>query len=357
MNTKNNISLASRLIILILMFQVGVSKAENVRTLVNLRGNWKFSVGDDMAWAEKDYNDSGWENVFVPKSWESNGYEDYNGFAWFRKSFQVKLPFSQEFLYLNMGQIDDVDEVYINGQLVGASGNFPPLVKTAYDVPRMYPIPASLIQNSGKNIIAIRVYDEFNEGGILNGEIGIYVDLDQEKMEIDLTGYWDFESGNRVDKGNLNCITYRKDKIFVPGFWEARGYNDCDGQAKYSKEFEYPYKYKASDKSLVLGVIDDEAKVYLNGEKLIWRKSKFNKRSRFKYSNHLSFRVYPIPEVLLNRGGRNILEVMVKDNGGPGGIYKGPIGITSREIANEIQVKEDKIQKSNWESFFDLFFD
>ena len=52
--------------------------------------------------------------------------------------------------------------------------------------------------------------------------------------------------------------------------------------------------------------------------------------------NHLSFRVYPIPEYLLKRGGRNFIEVMVKDNGGPGGIYKGPIGITSRETAKEI---------------------
>jgi len=357
MNTKSNISLASRAIILvlILMSQVGHAYTENIKTLVNLRGNWKFSVGDDMNWAEKDYNDSGWENVFVPKSWESNGYEDYNGFAWLRKSFQVKLPFSQEFLYLNMGQIDDVDEVYINGQLVGASGNFPPLVTTAFDVPRMYPIPANLINTSGKNTIAVRVYDEFNEGGIVNGEIGIYVDLDQKKMEIDLTGYWDFESGNRVDKGNLNCITYRKDKIFVPGFWEARGYNNYDGQAKCSKEFEYPNKYQTSNKSLVLGFVDDDAKVYLNGEKLKWQKS--NKRIGYNNSNHLSFRVYPIPEYLLKGGGLNTIEVMVKDNGGPGGIYKGPIGITSREIAIEIQIKEDKREKSNWESFFDLFMD
>ena len=48
---------------------------------------------------------------------------------------------------------------------------------------------------------------------------------------------------------------------------------------------------------------------------------------------------------------------MVKDNGGPGGMYKGPIGITSREIAEEIQAKEDKRKKTNWDYFFNLFMD
>src|SRR5580692_5842977 len=30
---------------------------------VELAGPWKFHIGDDTAWAQPDFNDSGWENV------------------------------------------------------------------------------------------------------------------------------------------------------------------------------------------------------------------------------------------------------------------------------------------------------
>jgi sialate O-acetylesterase len=337
------------------MSQVGHAYTENIKTIVNLRGNWKFSVGDDMTWAEENYNDSNWETVYVPKSWEDNGYEDYNGFAWYRKSFQFRLPLRQKFIYLNMGQIDDVDEVYINGKLVGATGNFPPLVKTAYEIPRVYMIPTDLLHINKKNTIAARVYDEFNDGGILTGRIGLYVDTDQEKMEVDLRGYWDFECGSQIDKGNLNCITYREGKILVPGFWEARGYNGLDGQAKYTKEFEYPFSENNSSKCLFLGIIDDLDEVYFNGWKLEWYKS--NRRNKYGYSNHLTYRIYKIPSYLANRDGRNRIEVIVTDKGGPGGIYKGPIGIASIETANKILLRIKKENKSFSQSFFDLFID
>lgn len=322
MNTKSNIRLAPYLIILAvsLLFQLKDTHAEHVKTLVNLRGNWKFSVGDDMAWAEKDYDDSNWETVFVPKSWESNGFEKYNGFAWYRRSFKIDGALNQKFLYLNMGYIDDVDEVYINGKLVGATGNFPPLVKTAYQIPRVYMIPTGLLRGNKKNTIAVRVYDEFNDGGILKGEIGLYIDADQEKMEIDLRGYWDFECGSQVDKGNLNCITYRKGKILVPGFWEALGYNGLDGKAKYTKEFEYPFSQNNSSKCLFLGIIDDLGDVYFNGWKLEWYQ--LYKRKKYTYSNHLTYRIYNIPSKLFNRGGLNRIEVLVKDHGGPGEFIK-----------------------------------
>ena len=37
--------------------------------VVDLRGQWKFNLGDDMSWAEADYDDQDWENIFVPAPW------------------------------------------------------------------------------------------------------------------------------------------------------------------------------------------------------------------------------------------------------------------------------------------------
>jgi len=216
-------------------------------------------------------------------------------------------------------------------------------------------IPTSLLLRNKKNTIAVRVYDEFNDGGILTGKIGLYIDTDQEKMEIDLRGYWDFESGSQVDKGNLNCITYREGKILVPGFWEALGYNGLDGQAKYAKEFEYPFPKNNSSKCLFLGVIDDLDEVYFNGWKLEWYRS--IRSNEYGYSNHLTYRIYKIPSYLANRDGRNRIEVIVTDKGGPGGIYRGPIGIASIETANKILLRIKNENKSISQRFFDLFAD
>lgn len=345
------------LLLLFLIVQVGSVGAENLKSLANLKGYWKFSIGDDPQWASPNYNDSNWQKVFVPDSWETNGFHEYNGYAWYRRTFELSLNYNRKFVYLQMGQIDDVDEVYVNGKLVGASGKFPPRMETAYDIPRMYPIPVSLLREGGKNTVAVRVYDEILEGGIIRGDIGVFVDLDQIKMDVDLTGYWDIDINKEIDQGNLNCINYRKGKIFVPGFWETRGYNNYDGKAVYSKEFVYPSSLSREDKVLVLGVIDDEDEVYLNGDKLRVIRADQDRRSRYTNSNYATFRAYKIPNDLLNRNDRNEIEVIVTDHMGPGGIYRGPIGITNRERAEALLNREYKDNRSNVEKFFDYWFD
>lgn len=345
------------LLLLFLIFQVGSVKSENLRSLVNLKGYWKFSIGDDPQWANPNYNDSKWQKVFVPDSWETNGFHEYNGYAWYRKTFELNQSYNREFVYLRMGKIDDVDEVFVNGKLVGASGNFPPRMKTAYDIPRMYPVPVSLLREDGKNTIAVRVYDEILDGGIISGDIGLFLDLDQIKMDVDLSGYWNFEINKTVDKGNLNCVNYRKGKIFVPGFWETRGYNDYDGKAVYTKSFSYPSDLSRDDKVLVLGVIDDEDEVYLNGDKLRVLRAKQDRRSRYANSNYATFRAYEIPDGLLNRSNGNEIEVIVTDHMGPGGIYRGPIGITNRDRAEALLQREYKDNRSNVQKFFDYWFD
>ena len=80
----------------------------------DLTGYWKFSIGDDSAWASPDYDDDNWEEIKVPSNWEDQGYYGYNGFAWYRKTFEISDDFKDEDLYLNLGVIDDVDETYFN---------------------------------------------------------------------------------------------------------------------------------------------------------------------------------------------------------------------------------------------------
>ena len=59
--------------------------------LINLEGDWKFKTGDNIKWKETNLNDNSWNHLFVPLHWDSQGYKDYDGFAWYRLEFDVNL--------------------------------------------------------------------------------------------------------------------------------------------------------------------------------------------------------------------------------------------------------------------------
>jgi sialate O-acetylesterase len=359
-NYRNNILVLLRisLIAFLLLTPLGNAFAKDLRSLVNLKGYWKFTIGDDPAWASPDYNDTEWDKLFVPQSWESSGYSNYNGYAWYRKNFTITIPKAAKYVYLNLGYIDDADEVYVNGKLVGASGHMGPIAQTAYNIPRMYPVPREVLNHKAENVIAIRVFDDYHDGGIVGGDINISFDADQFKMNVDLTGHWDFETSRSVDENNRNVVSYREGKIFVPGFWEARGYNQLDGRAIYSKRFMYPDHLSTRDQILFAGYIDDVDEVYLNGEKIGTVRDLRRKNRKYSYaSDNFILRAYTIPDHLLNKGGENVIEIIVRDHTGPGGIYDGPIGIVDMDTAKPIIIKSLKDTRSSFQKLLDYWFD
>ena len=89
----------------------------------------KFKVGDDMVWRSPDFDDSRWNSINTFYSWETQGY-DYNGFAWYRIRFtlpreMLDKSYYKDWLHIYMAKIDDADETYLNGKLIGKTGAFP----------------------------------------------------------------------------------------------------------------------------------------------------------------------------------------------------------------------------------------
>ncbi len=96
------------------IFSVLELKSENLKELIDLSGTWRFSVGDNPKWSQPDYNTRKWDYVSLPQNWESAGYVGYDGYAWYRKDFRINNSFNKTNLYLVLGYIDDVDEVYLS---------------------------------------------------------------------------------------------------------------------------------------------------------------------------------------------------------------------------------------------------
>lgn len=303
--------------------------------LIDLNGYWKFAIGDQRNWSNKNFDDSKWDEIRVPRPWEDQGYHGFDGFAWYRNKFDgTKLDKDQSF-YLNLGYIDDVDEVYINGELIGFSGSMPPQFKTAFNSERKYVIPKYLIDYNGSNTIAVRVYDVTQAGGIVDGDVGIYSVSSVTPMYLDLRGVWDFAISRNGSKPSADT---EWDRILVPSHWEAQGYRRYDGYAWYKKTFTLTKEMYEDELVLILGKIDDFDEVYINGK--LAGQTRDNRRvgSSTSYSK---YRVYYIPKVLLKSTGQNLIEVLVEDIGIDGGIYSGPVGITTKKSFDKMSNQFD----------------
>ncbi len=289
--------------------------------VIPLNGKWKFHIKDDPAWASRTFDDSNWESILAPSAWEDQGFNGYDGFAWYRKKFDGRELIPGANYFLGLGYIDDADEVYLNGKLIGFSGSMPPSFKTAYNNERHYNLPNEMINFHGDNVIAIRVYDITQGGGIIDGNLGIFRTYRSGTLYFDLQGVWSFAISK--DGGP---ITHEGDwhRIMVPGAWEHAGYYKYDGYAWYRRTFTLPADYNGEPLSLLLGKIDDFDVTYVNGHKV----GVTNDHRQYGGSHsYLEYRVYDLPAGVLKAKGVNTIEVYVEDMGNIGGIYEGPVGL------------------------------
>lgn len=313
-------------IIILLLFIIAfladnTSALGNYHAEIGLKGKWKFSIGDNMEWARPDYDDSDWEQIYAPNEWEEEGYRGYNGFAWYRLKVIIPESFEGRTVFLKLGYIDDVDEVFFNGKKIGQSGTFPPEFNSAYNSYRKYQVPLNLIRINKKNTIAVRVYDSQLGGGICNGDLKLAAGKISVVPDIPLNGIWNFNLGR-----NLNSNT---SQITVPGAWENKGYNDYDGYAVYSKNINIPADLANKKLIFLAGRIDDDDQLYINGN-LIAETGDYDDTDKYKQSNCHEFRNYFIPEGIIEPGN-NLIVVKVIDRRGEGGIIEGDIGLITQD--------------------------
>jgi hypothetical protein len=334
-------------VLLITMALYGAARERKV----SLKGDWKFTLGDNAKFADPGYNDSGWENIYVPSPWQSEGFRHYNGYAWYR----TKVEFSfdpTELLYLELGRVDDVDQVFINGHLIGSTGGFPPNYFTAYNVPRAYLIPHEYLVKGKENVIAVRVYDEGGEGGILGSNVGIYHYATYNESGLSLCGNWKFHLFDNKDWSKENFNDADWEDIVAPATWESQGFQGYDGFAWYRKKFTLPAGFQTKDLVVLLGKIDDMDQVFVNGEKIGETGDIESQRARDDEWQHE--RTYFIPDNLLHPGKENVIAVRVYDQTGEGGIFEGPLTIIPR--TNYKQFWRDYHGSNDyfgWKSFLD----
>ncbi len=158
-----------RTILILSVFVLMFVTSLNAQSLIGER--WKFQIGDDLAWADPNFDDSAWETIIAGKTWEMQGYANLDGFAWYR--YSVVIPsalkaraIKQGGFLLKLGRIDDSDITYFNGEKIGQSGDIPPNYICAYAQEREYAVPIEKVLWDEPNVIAIRVFDGGGGGGL-----------------------------------------------------------------------------------------------------------------------------------------------------------------------------------------------
>lgn len=154
----------------------------------------KFHTGDDMSWSSAQVDDSQWRNIDVTRTWDSQGISNNNSFAWYR--IRLKMPRTmleqsdiKETVVFDMSQIDDADEVYLNGKLIGKTGRMPGDqggYASAWSTHRVYPVKANdkIINWDGDNILSIRVYNAGEPGGVFGSKLKVFVPSRIDGMQL-----------------------------------------------------------------------------------------------------------------------------------------------------------------------------
>jgi alpha-L-fucosidase len=141
---------------------------------IDLAGKWRFHRGDEDQWSRSDFDDSDWQQVQLPASWEDHSaYRRDPAYGWYRRKVVIPAEWAGTDIVLVLGKIDDIDQTYFNGEDIGESGEFPPNYESsAFNAVRRYPVEADLIRYGEDNVIAVRVYDQGGRGGMWAGPMG-----------------------------------------------------------------------------------------------------------------------------------------------------------------------------------------
>ena len=183
-------------------FKDAIAKLESVtqnsqqqQARANKLGQWdrdfrKALEDQSTQWKAPATDDSAWKAIKAPGSWESQGYQQLDGVAWYRRTITLPDSWDSQPASISLAKIDDVDLTFVNGVKVGSLSDWTKI--------RNYKIPANVLK-AGENSIAIRVTDSAGGGGIIGDPTDMFIARTGEPS-ISLAGTWKFKKSDLTRK-------------------------------------------------------------------------------------------------------------------------------------------------------------
>ncbi|MCB2221330.1 MAG: putative Ig domain-containing protein [Bacteroidetes bacterium] len=278
----------------ILVMIIGCQIAEPPKNpVISFNQKWKFITGDRDVYKSPEFDDSEWMDIEMDKIWEQQGYDPYDGYAWFRTrivipSYLKDNSFLQDSLRIFLGKINNFDQSFLNGFIIGVNGknmpadavldtNFIHAPTNYWDLERRYTLSADdpRILWDRENVFAIRVYDEGGQGGMYTGnqELSMtsvmeYLKFDNNNQPFDfegqnlsksfsiknnsksltLNGYFTIEARGKLDEGELYHLN--ENLTLSPG--ESKSYHLVIRQLEQSAKITYGFDFEDANQSIIL---------------------------------------------------------------------------------------------------------
>ena len=121
---------------------------------VVLGPNWLFAAGDNPAWAEPGFDDSGWRTISTEKRLLDYGIRDIP-YAWYR--LHIRLRPGTRNLMVGTEEVNGRYEVFADGVRIGGKGKMTGEKSEGQRELLVFAVPDSLLKEQGDLVLAIRV--------------------------------------------------------------------------------------------------------------------------------------------------------------------------------------------------------
>jgi beta-galactosidase len=132
----------------------GVGTGTGEREQLPLVEEWRFHQGPSVGAAVASFDDSAWEAIALPHTWNANdgnapGF--YRGDGWYRRHFDVPAAWAGKRIFVQFDGANRSAEVFVNGHRLGQHrGGF---ARFRFDV-------TSALETKGSNVLAVRVNND-----------------------------------------------------------------------------------------------------------------------------------------------------------------------------------------------------
>lgn len=141
-------------------------------------------------WAAPDLDETDWQTMNQPVRWSTNELARWDGIVWFRRIIDIPADWAGRDVKLCLGEVDDQDVTYWNGEPVGATNS--------WNNKRQYIIPGRLVK-AGRNVVTVRIFDSGGEGGFLGKTEDMQVQ--NGTASLSLSGAWRYKKS--VSKNDM----------------------------------------------------------------------------------------------------------------------------------------------------------
>ena len=192
---------------------------KNTAQIVNINKDWKFKKGDDKTWAKPETEDSTWSPILSLISYEKQGFEGYKGYSWYRIKFFLpervrESALLKERVRVVLAKIDGANEVFLNGERIGQTGNFPEekgsFVSASTEQGRyLFDANNPAVRWNQENVLAVRAY---GKGGMYEGDCSFDMAAPIDYIKFDTSkDTWNMMRADTMSKKIFITNSYEKD--------------------------------------------------------------------------------------------------------------------------------------------------